>query len=39
VSQERNLGTAALGLALMYAAYQWSFQQLLATMDISAHPI
>jgi len=24
VSQERNLGTAALGLALMYPAYQWS---------------
>jgi hypothetical protein len=31
--------TAAVGLALMYPAYQWSVQQLLATMDISAHPI
>jgi hypothetical protein len=39
VSQERNLETAALGLALMYPACQWSVQQLLATMDISAHPI
>jgi hypothetical protein len=39
VSQERNLETAAVGLALMYPAYQWSVQQLLATMDISAHPI
>jgi hypothetical protein len=39
VSQERNLETAALGLALMYPAYCGAFQQLLATMDISAHPI
>ena len=29
VSQERKLETAALGLALMYPAYQWSVQQLL----------
>ena len=34
-----NLETAALGLALMYPAYQWSVQQPLATTDISAHPI